>query len=346
MLYRINVGGTDISPAKDTCMFWMWSADGYYLTVPGSSVLPVNLTSAQGKEKKLNLTVTLRANPADWQTAYNDAILNGIEIFKLSDFNRNLTGPNPDPLPMTPTTIVPPSQLFKRQTRVRVLKILGGVVSVVVVQSIIGFLLFRRAKRVERGGSSDGTTWWHPFLFSKTKSTKTSYSKTSLPSDLYRYFSLTEIIAATNNFDDVFIVGAGGFGNVYKGCMDDGATPVKIKRLNPRSQQGAHEFKTEIEVLSQLRHLNLVSLIGYCNDGGEMILVYDYMAQGTFRDHLYNTNHPPLSWEQRLEICIDAARGLHYLHKGAKQTIIDRDVKTTNILMCPNYYIFRPLNLH
>ena len=274
-------------------------------------------------EKKIKVPIELQANPQDSNTMYSDAILNGVEIFKVSGGTSSLAGPNPDPPALAPPTVVPRTPPIKsKNNRTTIAAVVGGVAGFVVL-SILGFLILRRR--------SDGTTWWGPFSFTTTKSTKTHRS--SLPSALCRNFSLAEIRAATNNFDDVFIIGVGGFGDVYKGYIDDGTNLVAIKRLKPGSQQGVHEFETEIKMLSQLRHLHLVSLIGYCNDGDEMILVYDYMANGTLRDHLYSTQNPPLSWKQRLKICIGAARGLNYLHTGAEHTIIHRDVKTTNILL-------------
>ncbi|XP_021800566.1 receptor-like protein kinase FERONIA [Prunus avium] len=221
----------------------------------------------------------------------------------------------------------PQSPKISKKSSTSLIAIIAGLVSgVLVLGSVLGFfLVFRRGRKNKYSSSNQGMKWG-PFSFPATHIT---YG----PSYLCRYFTLAEIKAATRNLDDSFIIGVGGFGNVYKGCIDDGATLVAIKRLKSESSQGAHEFKTEIELLSQFRHRYLVSLIGYCNDGNEMVLVYDYMSRGTLASHLYHTDNPPLSWDQRLQICIGAAIGLRYLHSGTKGTIIHRDVKSTNILL-------------
>ncbi|KAL1542006.1 non-specific serine/threonine protein kinase [Salvia divinorum] len=153
---------------------------------------------------------------------------------------------------------------------------------------------------------------------------------------LCRRFSLSEIQSATKNFSEAYIIGKGGFGKVYKGLIDDGHEAVAIKRLKPNARQGAREFRTEIETLIELRHVNIVSLIGYCNEHGEMIIVYEYMANGTLADHLYklarkSDNVPYLHWKERISICIGAAQGLEYLHSG--QLLIHRDIKASNILL-------------
>ncbi|XP_058225065.1 receptor-like protein kinase FERONIA [Rhododendron vialii] len=167
-----------------------------------------------------------------------------------------------------------------------------------------------------------------------------------------RLFSLDEVRTATNNFDDALVIGNGGFGKVYRGLisyLEWGTGELRtmaaaIKRLNAESKQGAGEFWTEVEMLSKLRHTHLVSLIGYCNELPEMILVYEYIARGTLANHLYKLSATgsgksvsPLTMEERLCICIGAARGLNYLHADTDQSFIHRDVKTTNILLDDNW---------
>ncbi|KAL3839935.1 hypothetical protein ACJIZ3_024526 [Penstemon smallii] len=270
------------------------------------------------------------------RSEYYDAILNGVEIFKINDTTGNLAGPNPDPLPQV--QVDPPSGSSRSSTN-RGSLIGGGVgggIAAVLLVGLFVCIVYKRRKHKKDTGSSDG---WLPLsLYGNSHSSGSAKTNTtgsyasSLPSNLCRHFSIGEIKAATKNFDEALLLGVGGFGKVYRGEIDNGIK-VAIKRGNPLSDQGVHEFQTEIEMLSKLRHRHLVSLIGYCEENSEMILVYDYMAYGTLREHLYKTQKPPLPWKQRLEICIGAARGLHYLHTGAKHTIIHRDVKTTNILL-------------
>ncbi|KAL7095080.1 hypothetical protein ACP275_10G002500 [Erythranthe tilingii] len=268
---------------------------------------------------------------------YYDAILNGVEIFKVSDPRGNLAGPNPDPLPPVPVDTSPQQSSSSGKNHKAIIGGgVGGGIAAILLLGLCVCVISRRQMQKKDSSTSDG---WLPLsLYGNSHSsgsaktnTTGSYAST-LPSNLCRHFSIAEIKAATNNFDESLLLGVGGFGKVYRGEIDSG-TKVAIKRGNPLSDQGVHEFQTEIEMLSKLRHRHLVSLIGYCEENSEMILVYDYMAYGTLREHLYKTQKPPLPWKQRLEICIGAARGLHYLHTGAKHTIIHRDVKTTNILL-------------
>ncbi|PWA89203.1 malectin/receptor-like protein kinase family protein [Artemisia annua] len=291
-----------------------------------------------------DLWLSLHPNSA-MKPQYYDAILNGVELFKINASDGNLAGSLPSPAPVQP--IIDPSRGALSDKSGKSSKtgmigggVGGGVAAVLLIGLLVCFIT-RKGKQGKDQSSSDGPSGWLPLSLYGNSHTSGSSAKTnttgsyasSLPSNLCRHFSFSEIKSATKNFDEALLLGVGGFGKVYKGEIDGGAIKVAIKRGNPLSDQGVNEFQTEIEMLSKLRHRHLVSLIGYCEDNNEMILVYDYMAHGTLREHLYKSNNKPLSWKQRLEICIGAARGLHYLHTGAKHTIIHRDVKTTNILL-------------
>jgi serine/threonine protein kinase/Leucine-rich repeat (LRR) protein len=146
-------------------------------------------------------------------------------------------------------------------------------------------------------------------------------------------FTFEELAQATDNFSEKKQIGQGGYGKVYMGIINDGKKQVAIKRAEEGSLQGAHEFYTEIELLSRVHHRNLVMLEGYCDDEGEQMLVYEYMPGGTLRDHLSALSGIPLDFPTRLRIALGSARGILYLHTEANPPIFHRDIKASNILL-------------
>ncbi|XP_076897494.1 putative LRR receptor-like serine/threonine-protein kinase At4g30520 isoform X1 [Bidens hawaiensis] len=146
-----------------------------------------------------------------------------------------------------------------------------------------------------------------------------------------RSFTFKELQYATDNFNSKNILGAGGFGNVYKGKLGDG-TMIAVKRLKDiNGTAGESQFQTELELISLAVHRNLLRLIGYCATPVERLLVYPFMANGSVASRL--RGKPPLDWNTRKRIAIGAARGLLYLHEQCDPKIIHRDVKAANVLL-------------
>jgi len=153
--------------------------------------------------------------------------------------------------------------------------------------------------------------------------------------ELCHHFSLADIRKSTNNFDLKRLIYREGYAEVYKGCLQhDGSDyTVTIKQFKKDMPKEWDMFKNEIELLCQLCHPNIVSFVEFCNHKKEKILVYEYLSNGSLDQHIESGK---LSWKKRVEICIAAARGLHYLHAGAKRTIIHRDIHPRNILLDAN----------
>ncbi|KAJ8486300.1 hypothetical protein OPV22_018785 [Ensete ventricosum] len=162
-----------------------------------------------------------------------------------------------------------------------------------------------------------------------------------------RTFTFAELKIATRNFRPDTILGEGGFGRVYKGWVEEKTlNPAKtalgmivaVKKLNPESMQGLEQWQSEVNFLGRLSHPNLVKLLGYCVEDGELLLVYEYMTRGSLESHLFRKGESfeTLSWSLRLRIAIGAARGLAFLHTSEKE-VIYRDFKAANILLDSNY---------
>ncbi|XP_043690752.1 receptor-like cytoplasmic kinase 176 isoform X1 [Telopea speciosissima] len=168
-----------------------------------------------------------------------------------------------------------------------------------------------------------------------------------LESSNVKSFSFSELKMSTRNFRPDSVLGEGGFGSVFKGWIDEhaftAAKPgtgmvIAVKRLNQESFQGHREWLAEVNYLGQLYHPNLVKLIGYCLEDEHRLLVYEFMPRGSLENHLFRRGSyfQPLSWNLRMKVALDAAKGLAFLH-SAETKVIYRDFKTSNILLDSSY---------
>ncbi|RDY09640.1 putative serine/threonine-protein kinase PBL26, partial [Mucuna pruriens] len=148
-------------------------------------------------------------------------------------------------------------------------------------------------------------------------------------------FTFRELATITKNFRKECLIGEGGFGRVYKGKLEKTNQEVAVKQLDRNGLQGNREFLVEVLMLSLLHHQNLVNLIGYCADGDQRLLVYEYMPLGSLEDHLLDLppQQKPLEWFTRMKVALEAAKGLEYLHDKANPPVIYRDLKSSNILL-------------
>ncbi|MBA0875013.1 hypothetical protein Goshw_025095 [Gossypium schwendimanii] len=166
-----------------------------------------------------------------------------------------------------------------------------------------------------------------------------------LPAPNLRIFSFAELKTATKNFRPDMVLGEGGFGQVFKGWIDEkalgksgSATLVAVKKLNSESLQGFEEWQSEVNFLGRLSHPHLVRLLGYCWEDKELLLVYEFMQKGSLENHLFGrgSSVQSLEWNIRIKIVIGAAKGLSFLHSSDKK-VIYRDFKASNILLDGSY---------
>ncbi|CAN6690027.1 unnamed protein product [Malus baccata var. baccata] len=218
--------------------------------------------------------------------------------------------------PTADSLVTLPSVKGKKSTISKAVIIIIAVVGVVFVAMIlIGILISLRVRR----------------RWKKQKLENDNSDDDSLVESLQ--YDFETIKSATDDFSDANKLGQGGFGAVYKGRLPNGRY-IAVKRLSKNSEQGDREFKTEVTLVAQLQHRNLVRLLGFCLKAGERILIYEYVPNTSLNHFIFDpVNRGHLNWETRYKIIGGISRGLLYLHEDSRLRIIHRDLKPSNILL-------------
>ncbi|KAL8160638.1 hypothetical protein V2J09_002175 [Rumex salicifolius] len=222
-----------------------------------------------------------------------------------------------------------PVNQSRQHNHLTIIPVIGIAVTVVAFTLLVVLIIVIHRKRKELKDSEGNV---------KTSSGANSHPPRPVlkihegPSSIFRKFTYKETKQATKNFSTV--IGQGGFGTVYKAEFSDGLMAA-VKRMDKISEQGDGEFCKEIELVARLHHRHLVSLKGFCIERQERFLMYEYLENGSLKDHIHR--RAPLSWQIRIQIAVDVANALEYLHFYCDPPLCHRDIKCSNILLDDNF---------
>ncbi|TVU49209.1 hypothetical protein EJB05_00507, partial [Eragrostis curvula] len=282
----------------------------------------------------------------DWGQYRNNAV--GLTIKGYSCFLRFNIGesgafeltlpPLPPRVAAVPPPPPPPSPSVSTGLKIG-LSAAGSATLFIVLGLAVGLLLRRRRRRSVRlqttAAAAERKLEEGSDFFNGEPEMEDEFEKSMGP----KRFSYGELAIATDNFSDEHKLGEGGFGSVYRGFLKEmNNLAVAIKRVSKGSKQGRKEYAAEVRIISRLRHRNLVQLIGWCHGGGELLLIYELMPNGSLDAHLHHSSHndgapPLLPWPVRHEIVLGAASAILYLHQEWEQCVVHRDIKPSNVML-------------
>ncbi|XP_054779487.1 L-type lectin-domain containing receptor kinase IX.1-like [Prosopis cineraria] len=268
------------------------------------------------KTQRLHLIVDLREYLPEWVTfGFSAATGSSFAIHRVSTWSfysqelPNIT-PNPSPSPIVSTN---------RNADATTLAIGSGVGGFVLVFGVVFFVTWKNKKKKENDDSNENMS-------------DDDFENGTGP----KKYSYADLASAANYFKDEHKLGQGGFGGVYRGFLKDSNSDVAIKRISEGSKQGKKDFASEVKIISRLRHRNLVQLIGWCHEKKELLLVYEYMPNGSLDSHLFK-DQTLLTWSARFKIAQGLASALLYLHEEWEQCVVHRDIKSSNIMLDSNF---------